>query len=415
MAGGVTSFPKSSWLFDNQCISFENPPIGKNLKIKYMNYLKLGIVAICAGAVGLFAFYDQANQNIGTNTVELGESAYNGYVISEAAVAGNLQVFMISGTDSLNTKQYTTLAAAMEKNMVKVNETGSVNELAIDNSSDEYIFIHSGDIVKGGKQDRTMAYDMIIPPHTKNVALPSFCVESGRWQGRQNEDVSQFSTSENMLSSRDLKMAAKYDNDQSKVWQNVSTEQEKLNANVTKMNGSDAQVVSNVSATSLQLTLESEALKKARTEIENTLKNLLQENPEAIGYAYAINGEIYGVDLYNNRALFTEIWDKIVTSIVVEAISNQKDGDFEPATLTDLKAFMDAVTDSNASTSSRALNKTTNFETTENETGNVVFSTMDNETNQWLHKNYMKANKADQNRDINQLPDNILRLNLNDN
>lgn len=379
-----------------------------------MNYLKLGIVAICAGAVGLFAFYNQTNENNGAQSVETEESTYNGYVISEAAKVGNLQVFMISGADSLNTKHYTTLAVAMEKNMVSVNETGSVNELAIDNTSDQYIFIHSGDIVKGGKQDRTMAYDMIIPPHTKNVALPSFCVESGRWESRQNEDVSQFSTSENMLSSRDLKMAAKYDNDQSKVWQNVSTEQQKLNANVSKMNGTDAQVVSNVSATSLQLTLESEALKKARTEIENTLKNLLDENPEAIGYAYAINGEIYGVDLYNNRALFTEIWDKIVTSIVVEAISNQQDDDFEPATLNDLKAFMDAVADGNASASSRALNKTTHLETVENETGNVVFLTVDNETNQWLHKNYMKANKTNQNQDMNQLPGNI-QLNVNDN
>ena len=256
------------------------------------------------GAIGFMNYQCTSDPNDtgsiteSANTVvsDLGE-----FSIFSGLQTENLQVFMINGEEQLGTKNYTTLSAAMEENLVTVKETGSVNELSIDNNSDETIFIHSGDIVKGGKQDRTMAYDMIIPPNSKGIPLQSFCVESGRWQARENEEVSNFNSTTKMLSSKDLKMAAKYDNDQSKVWSNVSTEQQTLNANVSKRNGYDVNVASDVSATSLQLTLESKELKKAKEKMELELINLLDKHPKAIGYAYAINGEVYGVDIFSKK------------------------------------------------------------------------------------------------------------------
>ncbi len=300
-----------------------------------MKSLNIVILTTVIAAVGFFSFNWADDNNNTTETDEstivtdssaFGEPAqFEDYTVGSGITTGNLQVFLIHGAEQLGTKNYTTLATAMDHKLVTVQETGSVNELSIDNNSDQYVFIHSGDIVKGGKQDRTMAYDVIIPPHTNNVPLQSFCVEHGRWQGREDEAVGEFSTTNNMLSSKELKMAAKYDNDQSKVWDNVATEQGKLTENVSKMNGYSVDVKSDVSATSLQLTLENEELKKAKKEMEEALKGILDKYPDAIGYAYAINGEIYGVDIYNNRSLFEEIWPKIVESIAIEAISNNTD------------------------------------------------------------------------------------------
>ncbi|MDR0660584.1 MAG: hypothetical protein LBG19_07260 [Prevotellaceae bacterium] len=70
-------------------------------------------------------------------------------------------------------------------------------------------FIMSGDIVKGGKQDRTISEDMVLKPKNKKVPLASFCVEQSRWEKRGSEDVAKFTSSSNMLSNRDLKIAAR--------------------------------------------------------------------------------------------------------------------------------------------------------------------------------------------------------------
>ena len=81
----------------------------------------------------------------------------------------NLVIYYITGSSALDSKDYVTLENAMEKKMVKLYETGTVSELQIDNLSDEYIYINSGDIVRGGKQDRTIRYDVILPPKSKST------------------------------------------------------------------------------------------------------------------------------------------------------------------------------------------------------------------------------------------------------
>jgi hypothetical protein len=64
-----------------------------------------------------------------------------------------------------------------------------VNELIVENLSDEEVYIQSGDIVKGGRQDRTLGYDLIVPKKSGKVKITSFCVEHGRWSARGREAV----------------------------------------------------------------------------------------------------------------------------------------------------------------------------------------------------------------------------------
>src|SRR5207302_4131853 len=125
---------------------------------------------------------------------------------------------------------------AMEQKKAIVHETSSVNELAIENVSSEEVYVQSGDIVKGGKQDRTLAYDFIVPPHSGRMPIASFCVEQGRWGARGGGGgvsgyFGYFSGSANQLASKDLKLAAKRDNSQRAVWGKVPESQAKLSAN----------------------------------------------------------------------------------------------------------------------------------------------------------------------------------------
>lgn len=329
-----------------------------------------------------------AEQSPSAENVEQEPGTSGQYSIDPPVSSAGLQIFLIRGKDALD-KHYTTLSTALKNDLVKVEETGTVGQLQIDNNSDEYVFIHSGDIVKGGKQDRTLAFDVIVPPKAKNVDIMSFCVEQGRWNARSGESVHEFEIAEKMLSSKELKLAAKYEKDQSKVWQKVHDIQDSLNLNMNRSYGVVSDVRKNASSSSLQLALENEELEKLKEELEGTFRHVLDTNSNALGCAYAINGEIMSVDIYNNKRLFEEIWEKLLDAMITETISLKVVENYEPATTADVSAFMAAVEDEGPD-DKKKLNVATELHTAENDSGHVKFSTMDLAEKDWVHRNYMK-------------------------
>src|ERR1700745_3773875 len=107
------------------------------------------------------------------------------FKISGPYAGNNLTVFLIHGPDTLTGKPLLTLQEALEQKKIIVHETGQVNELAVENlARDQPVYIQFGDIVKGGRQDRIIANDLIVPPRSGKMAVVSFCVEQGRWSQR---------------------------------------------------------------------------------------------------------------------------------------------------------------------------------------------------------------------------------------
>src|SRR6267143_7308627 len=131
---------------------------------------------------------------------------------------GNLTVFLIHGKDRIKGQTFITLQEALVQRKVIVRETRSVNELSIENISSEEVYVQSGDIVKGGQQDRMMAVDLILPPRSGKIPIAAFCVENGRWSRRGNEEVTTFNSSSNSVASREVKLAAKARGSQGEVW-----------------------------------------------------------------------------------------------------------------------------------------------------------------------------------------------------
>src|SRR5262249_4734246 len=128
--------------------------------------------------------------NIASSINALGQPVIPGafpYKLSTPVTSGNLTVFFIRGKSILRNQNIMTLQEALAQKKVIVKETGDVNNLAVENLSDALVFIQSGDILKGGRQDRTMQFDMLLPPHSGLKPLPAFCVEHGRWSRRGSE------------------------------------------------------------------------------------------------------------------------------------------------------------------------------------------------------------------------------------
>src|SRR5215213_11016228 len=160
-----------------------------------------------------------------------GPAAQSDYRLSGPYTHKNLTVFLVHGKE-LTTKPFLTLQEALAQKKVRVYETKDVNELSIQNLSNEDVYVQSGDIVRGGEQDRMISLDFIVPPKSGRMPIAAFCVESGRWNKRGNEESASFSSSENMIATKDLKLAAKREKSQQAVWDNVKVAQDKLAANV---------------------------------------------------------------------------------------------------------------------------------------------------------------------------------------
>ena len=107
-----------------------------------------------------------------------------------------MAIYLIHGKDVIRRTKFLTLQEALTQKQIIVHETGNVQQLEVENvSADFEVFIQVGDIVKGGKQDRVLSFDMLVPPRSGRVSIAACCVESGRWRQRGGEDARQFSES----------------------------------------------------------------------------------------------------------------------------------------------------------------------------------------------------------------------------
>ena len=303
------------------------------------------------------------------------------YKISGPFTHDNLSVFLIHGP-SRSAKNMLTLEEAIDQHKVIVYETRNVNELAVENVSNEDVFLESGDIVKGGQQDRTLKDDVILPSKSGKVSISSFCVEHGRWTRRGNESVTSFDAATQTVATKQLKMAVKMKADQAEVWNQVAQAQAKLSGRL----GGGAR--SAASPTSFAMTMEAPVVRRSIDGYIQELAGIVNGKSDVVGYAFAIDGKVNSADVYSSHDLFAKLWMKLLRASSVEAVTEYQPGKkYEPATLSALKA---AIRDADSGKAS-ARNLTDRTEVVVKETSqNVVFETRDRKQNEaWVHRNYM--------------------------
>ncbi|MFO0973384.1 MAG: DUF6569 family protein [Phycisphaerae bacterium] len=235
--------------------------------------------------------------------------------ISGPFVHENLAVFLVHGPDTLTGQCYLTLNEALVQKKLLVHETGQVNELFVENVSDEEVFIQAGDIVRGGKQDRMLGTDFIVEAHSGRLPIESYCVEHGRWQRRGAESDAAFASSGNYAPSNSLKLAAKQFRNQQAVWNSVAESQARLAASV------GVSVAATTSPTSLELTLNHAAIQHSRADYLKALSGLAESEPDVLGAVIAINGRLSSADVYGAHALFAKLWPRLLESAAVEALA----------------------------------------------------------------------------------------------
>jgi hypothetical protein len=218
----------------------------------------------------------------------------------------NLTLMPIVQTVPHKQPAYIVLDEGMKKGAVKViekNADGEVNELELRNTSDQPLFLMAGEVIIGGKQDRIIGKDTIIPPKTTEV-VEVFCVEHGRWSGRKASFESA-----GALAHTKLRKQAKYAA-QSEVWAEVKSknQQRKLD-NATDTYRAVAQTS-----------------KKGTSSVASYSKHFekeLAKHPQrakVVGFVVAVNGKIAAIETFGSPELYRQLQAKLLRSYYVEAV-----------------------------------------------------------------------------------------------
>jgi hypothetical protein len=260
------------------------------------------------------------------------------YELSGPFAHDNLTVYLVHGPDRFQGKDYLTLPEAIEQKKFVIHETQNVNQLSMENlSASEEVLILSGDILKGGQQDRIAQYDMLVPAKSGKVPLPAFCVEhtAPRWMARLDASNSMFAASPAQTASNTIRLATRLNTNQAEVWGAVKNAQYQLSTNA----GVD--VKAKESDSSLALSLDAKPVREATEKYVTRLSAVPQDKHGVIGYVYAINGKIYGADVYGSAELFRKVWPRLLRANATEAFAElQKGKAFAPVTQAAVRGYL---------------------------------------------------------------------------
>lgn len=244
--------------------------------------------------------------------------------LGHPAQIGTLAIVPIESTLPLAQDQYLTLAQAMKLGVVEIIEVPGqeqVNSLEVRNRSKLPILLFAGELLLGGKQDRIVAKDSIVPGNERRD-VPVFCVEHGRWTGTPT-----FSSG-NTFVNDSVRQVALSTGNQSAVWSNVAS--------------TNGMVMASPSTGTIRGTLNDPKVKAASDKLYSQISSSFKPTAKTVGVICWINGKILSADVFANPALFGGSREKLFRSYTVDVQLVQQPKSV-PVDLKKCTAFLAAI------------------------------------------------------------------------
>lgn len=231
----------------------------------------------------------------------------NNIKVGDAIEYRNLRIFPIIAHITLSMQRYITLDEAVDKGWLKIKEVGEgqVNFVEVKNNGNKMVFIMTGEMISGAKQDRMIKEDVLLPPKSKWIRVPVYCVEHGRWV-----QVAPEFKSSRLLVPNALRQRAKISESQSEIWEEIAESQDVLGiasgTGTVKANYEDAKV------------------QKEIDEYAAQLKTVPELSKSTIGVVVTTGNRIICVDIFANNGLLNTLWAKLIKSYAMDALSGGK-------------------------------------------------------------------------------------------
>ncbi len=297
------------------------------------------------------------------------KSATSSWRVAEPVRYENLSVFPVRTEKMAETAGLITLDEALASGEVVITELSGpllrrsrdqthplaavapdVNRLVLVSRSRRPLLLLAGEIISGGKQDRVVAKDRLVPPGAKPLPLDVFCVERGRWS------AGDAFVSAGLMAHPSVREQASVAQDQQAVWSAVRS-------------GTTAQVAAGTPGTETPRGIAAEALdaviaREARTEsyaqiykgsrIGQSVESFAAEverrfaraterlgKDRIVGVVVAYGGELAWADVFASAELFQRYWPKLVRSYATEALARPRT--HEQAARADAQQFLEPL------------------------------------------------------------------------
>jgi len=227
-----------------------------------------------------------------------------GVRVGEVRTHGALRVFWLHGGSPAVALAVATLEEARSQGDLLITERdqASVPELIVENRGKSHVLLLAGEILLGGKQNRVLTEDILLPPGSGPRNVGVYCVEQGRWSGRTKEFEAKGSFAAPGLRSKVMERA-----DQGRIWTEVNRYSRSTGA-----------------ASPTQSYQEIYEKPEVREYLEGAAKRLNHGSPSgAIGAAAFVGRSMVGLDLFFESGLFAREWPKLLRAQALEAYRQQ--------------------------------------------------------------------------------------------
>ena len=330
--------------------------------------LALSVLALAAGVILMTNVDSNARAASGGD-----EKSPRGWRLGEAVTYENLTVFPVYASHQTDTSAFATLDEALASGDAIVTEQGSymrrtrddgggttsygsaqVNQLVLINRGKRPLLLLAGEVVSGGKQDRVIGKDRIVPVGAEPLPLSVFCVEHGRWAGGSDK----FQASGTIVHPSVREKAA-VDQSQAQVWAAVrgAAPMTSVRTGTATAGGRTAGapaaapaisesevnsvIASNAPTMSYKQIYESPRVGRSVEELASQLQKRFEratKDHDVVGVVVAFGGEVAWSDAFASSSLFETYWPKLLRSYAVEALS--RPATRETASLDDARDFL---------------------------------------------------------------------------
>lgn len=265
----------------------------------------------------------------------------------------NISIFPVVSSIGADTSEFLTLDEGLASGEVLVAEQGSdamvrsrgnrpvmipdynrssasVNQLVLINRSKRPLLLLAGELVSGGKQDRIIGKDRLVPVGAPPLPLDVFCVEHGRWSAG-----SQFVAAKTMVHPSVREQAA-VNQDQNSVWNAVRGGTTSARAAEAAPSATlSPQVLNHTIATSAPTQSYAKIYEGGRVgdsveefagEVQRRFARATSglNGERVVGVVVAYGGEVAWSDIFASASLFDHYWNKLLRSYSVEALARPR-------------------------------------------------------------------------------------------
>ncbi|HTE23747.1 ARPP-1 family domain-containing protein [Flavitalea sp.] len=196
---------------------------------------------------------------------------------------------------------------AFQTGKISISERGTastenVHWLRVNNNTGQSVFVASGEMVTGGRQDRMVTKDTILQSLKVDQYIPVMCVEEGRWSEKEKK----FSYAS--FANPKLRRVLDQSKNQLLVWKEIYAQLDSSNINSPTL----AYAAKRIDKKHILFSDEY---------LRYFSKTLNDRDTGIVGFVCMTGDKIIGSDIYSDPALFKDQFENLLSGYVEQAIN----------------------------------------------------------------------------------------------